>query len=476
MDPRSVQPQRISGVGDLLNVLQTEHHSAISGMPLTGFSTDSRGVQPGHIFVAIPGARTDGHTYIEKALTSGASACLVQDRALVDQHAHCIYTPNTVSALGLLAAAHKKSLPTRMVAITGSVGKTTTKEILYQLVAPLVSARKTAGNFNSTIGLPVQVLSLEPNDEWMVCELGMSTPGEIRKLMQITQPEIGLWTAVKPVHLANFDSIEGIARAKAEMVEELNPNGTLVYNGDDPLVCKYAQAFSGRKLRYSMLDPKADIGCRIHPFSDWKGTQFEIRFESGGPQRFFLPLPGRFNVQNALAASATAYAMGLRPQEFGLQFKRIQSEKGRSQLYQFQKDIQLVDDSYNANPYAFSQVLRSFAPLANRGFRWLICGDMLELGPREVAMHQELGSEIAQYGFDRVTFVGSLSRFAFHAFNRESSSPGVAEHFPDVQAAMEVLDRFVPAESRIWIKASRGIHLDRLAEKMIEKLDRMEGA
>lgn len=476
MDLTTLPPRRISSVADVLAVLNPAQHNALAGLPITGFAVDSRMVQPGQVFVAIPGARQDGHNFIASALQAGASACLVQRRESLEQHPHCILTGNSVEALGALAAAHVKSLPARLVAITGSVGKTTTKEILHQLIATQTNARKTLGNFNSTIGLPIQLLAMQPSDEWMICEMGMSTPGEIAKLMKITQPAIALWTSVQAVHLAHFDSIEGIAAAKAEMVEHLSPESTLVFNGDDPLVVKHAGTFAGRKIRYSFQDGKAEVCARISSPGDWRGQPFEMRFDGQNWLRFHLPLPGRYNVHNAVAAAAVAFAMGIAPGELAQPFRRIQPEKSRSQLFQFARDILLVDDSYNANPHAFAQVLRAFAGLSENSYRWLICGDMLELGPREVFYHQELGREAASMGFDRISFVGGLSRFAYHAYLQQEEVSGSAEHFPDVSRALELLEREVPAHARIWIKASRGIHLERLAEKMIAKLDSLGGA
>jgi UDP-N-acetylmuramoyl-tripeptide--D-alanyl-D-alanine ligase len=488
MDVRTLAPRRIASVADLLDVLNPSQHNALAGLPITGYAVDSRMVQPGQVFVAIPGAHQDGHNFVAAALQAGASACLVQRKESLEQHQHCILTDNSVEALAALAAAHRKSLPARLVAITGSVGKTTTKEILHQLIATQTNARKTLGNFNSTIGLPIQILAMQPSDEWMICEMGMSTPGEIAQLMKITEPAIGLWTSVQAVHLAHFDSLEGIAAAKAEMVEYLPPGSTLVFNGDDPMVVKHASNFAGRKIRYSFQDGKAEVCARISAPGDWRGQPFEMRFDNQNWLRFHLPLPGRYNVHNAVAAAATAFAMGIAPQELAQPFRRIQPEKGRSQLFQFASDILLVDDSYNANPYAFSQVLRAFAGLSETSYRWLICGDMLELGPREVFFHQELGREAASMGFDRISFVGALSRFAYHAYLQQGDArgstggsasvppSGTAEHFPDVSRALELLEREIPAHARIWIKASRGIHLERLAEKMIAKLDAKGGA
>lgn len=361
-DPIEAPSRPINALNDVVGVLNPSAHSVKSDALIGGFSVDTRSLERGDVFVALRGARVDGHDFVSEALQKGAAACLVDRAELTSLYENCIAVSDTLAALGYLASAHRKSMNTRLIAITGSVGKTTTKDILYQIVSASYVARRTIGNFNSTVGMPIQLLKLRPEDEWMIAELGMSTPGEIRTLMKMAQPDYGLWTSVQAVHLANFDSVDGIARAKAEMVEQLGTDKTLVYNADDPLVVKFCGDFTGRSVPYGIINPGVEVSGRIHPFSDWSSVSLTLKV-TGRSTQLRIPLVGRYNAYNALAACAAAYAAGFNIQDFSLGVRQIRPAQHRSDLMVFGRDIRLVDDTYNANPHAFFQVLRSFAPL-----------------------------------------------------------------------------------------------------------------
>ncbi len=458
---------------DMVSILKPLSHSIKVDALIGGFSVDSRTLERGDVYIAIRGARVDGHDFVEEALSKGAVACLVDSREMVAVVDNVIAVSDTIAALGYLATSHRRAMTAQVIAVTGSVGKTTTKEILYQIVSSSYVARRTLGNFNSTIGMPIQLLRLRPDDEWMIAELGMSTPGEIRTLMKMARPNVGLWTSVQAVHLANFDSVDGIARAKAEMVEGLNPEDTLVYNADDPLVVKHCADFAGRKVSYGVVNPAADVTARIHPFSDWSHVGLTLSL-GGRSLRLNVPLVGRYNAYNALAACAAAYAAGFNVQDFSLGMRQIRPSRHRSELMVYGNDVRIVDDTYNANPHAFFQVLRSFAPLSPSTYRWLICGDMLELGPSEEQMHRDLGRVMATYGFDRVTFVGKLSRNSFEGFRDAARPDTQCEYFSDVDDAIAHIQLEVPAHARIWVKASRGIRLELMVEHLLTFLEKQE--
>jgi len=475
-DFRQAKSRFVGRLQDLLDILEPDQHSVQNDQIISGFSIDTRTLKKGDLYFAIKGARVDGHEFVEDAMRKGAVGCIVERSEWVQRLENCICIHNTVNALGYLAASHRRSVQTKIIAVTGSVGKTTTKEILYQLLSNSFLTRRTLGNFNSTIGLPLQLLKLQPDDDWMVTEMGMSTPGEIATLMDITKPDAALWTSVQPVHLANFDSVEGIARAKAEMVQNMEPGKTLIYNMDDPLVAFHCIKYQGRKVRYSFHAPEADFLAQIHPFPDWSGTNFSVRIPGGKTYELSLPLVGRYNVYNAVAACTAAWAIGFEPQDFMLGMRQIQPIHGRSNLPSFHRDIRVVDDSYNANPGAYAQVLRSFSRLSPTKYRWFIGGDMLELGQSENNFHTELGDLIAEYAFDRVTLVGSLSALTYQRLQQKVNSGTRVEHFPTSQAAADGIDLEIPAHARIWIKGSRGIRLETVAKKIIDTLEAEENA
>ena len=469
-DFRSAQPHYIAALEDLAEVLAPrENHLSHNGF-ITGFSIDSRTLKKGEVFVAIPGTRVDGHRFVDQALSNGAAACLVSSLEGIEQPANCLLVEDTVRALGYLAACHRRACQTKLIGLTGSVGKTTTKEILHTLLSVSFKTRKTQGNFNNTIGLPLELLKLEREDEWMVAEMGMSTPGEIRQLSQMAAPDIGLWLSVQAVHLVNFNHLEDIARAKAELLEGLEPGKTLVYNLDDPLVHEHCRNFPGRRVTYGFFHPEADIKARVEPFPTWKGTHFEIDIPEEPHCQLFLPLTGRFNVRNALAACTTALTAGLSGNELSYGLKMVEAREGRSFLHLLAENIQLVDDCYNANPYAVFHVLRCFAPLAPGHYRWLILGDMLELGAGEADIHWEMGKTIGGYGFDRVTLVGALSQHTRDGLLETKPPQCSLEHFDTVEHALAGMSFTAPPHARIWCKASRAIHLEQLVEQLKNQL------
>jgi len=459
-DFQQARPLCISSVMDVIGALGVGATFVGDESTISGFCTDSRQVAPGSVFVAIPGARVDGHAFVGEARRRGAVAFLVSSLAQVDDPEGCILVEDTVNALGFLAACHRLAMPTRIVGLTGSVGKTTTKEILYSLMCAGHKTIKSEGNFNSTIGLPMQLLRLTADDAWMIAEMGMSTPGEIALLARMARPDVGLLLNVQAVHLANFESLEEIARAKAELADHLGAGNVLVYNLDNPHTRLMGARFQGPKLSFSLFNPDADVTARIEPFPDWSGTDFELRLADGSLIPLKLPLAGRFNVANAVAAAAAALACGVPAGDLRYALAGVNPIPGRSRLTRFAGDRLLVDDSYNANPFALGHVLRAFAPLAEDNYRWLILGDMLELGETEVAIHRDVGYMLGQYGFDRVTLVGSLCRHAYEAMSATAKCR--LEHFPSAEAAAAELDLETPRHARIWCKASRGVHLERV--------------
>ncbi len=455
---------------DVIRILQPREHGCTEDVAVSGFTIDSRTVQPGEIYVAIKGRRVDGHQFCDEAMKRGAVACLVTHTEGIEQRQQCIVVEDTIRALGYLAACHRRAMKAKVVGITGSVGKTTTKEILTAILNTNWRTRKSSGNYNSTIGLPIELLKLREDDEWMVAEMGMSTAGEIAQLAAIAKPQVALWTAVQPVHLANFENIEGIVNAKAELMEGLDEGGLLIFNADDPRVAKRCNTYAGRRFSYGILDPRADVRARIEPFSDWDSTPFMVEFGKGKHQMLNLPMVGRFNVQNALAACAVGLALGVSGSDLVAALRYIKPSDQRCKLLAFEGDILIVDDSYNANPYAVEQVLRSFAPLSPRYFRWLVLGDMLELGPEEEQIHLALGRRLAGYGFDRITLVGDLVERTYEGLREKAKSDTQIEYFASVNEAAAAMSGPVPEGARIWCKASRSIRLERFVQALTAKL------
>lgn len=464
-----VKGWRIEKLTDVIRVLNPKEHFVTRDAAVGRFRVDSRAMEPGDIFVAVKGARSDGHQYVDQVLKAGAGAALVSSLDQVADRDRCILVDDTLDALRLLAACHRRSLETKIIGLTGSVGKTTTKEILAALLSAFMPTCKSEGNYNNTIGLPMEILRLTPKHQWMVAEMGMSTPGELRLLADLVDPEIVMFMAVRAVHLANFASIEEIAAAKAELVEGMRPDATLIYNADDPLVVRHSLRHPGPKIAYGVLSPTAQVRGRIEPFPDWDGTRFSITDLDGREQEMFLPLVGKYNVFNALAACAAALVVGIPAPELRHAIHGVTGAKGRSCLHNLGA-TRLVDDTYNANPDAVHHVLRSFAPLASHHYRWILLGDMLELGPDEEQIHAELGRTLATSGFDRITLVGPLSAHGYEELVRARPEGVRCEHFASTAEAIEKIAVDIPADARIWLKASRGIGLEKLAQHLLQCL------
>lgn len=477
MDDLAQAPSRfVASVGDVVDLLQPESYNVSRHLALTGFSIDSRTLKLGQVFVAIRGKRVDGHRFIPQAMARGASACLVTSREAVGENDHWILVPDSVAALGYLAAAHRRSLAVKLIGLTGSVGKTTTKDLLFEMIGLVFRARKSEGNYNSRIGLPIEILKLRPDTEYMIAEMGMSTPGEIRDLVKMARPDMGLWLGVKAVHLSNFENLAAIARAKAELVRFMDTGKTLVYNLDDSLVTEHCRDYDGTRVTFGITSPAADFRATIEPYPDWNGTRFQVSGPECSDQSFYLPMVGRFNAINALAACAAAATAGLTLPEISNGLHLVKPPMHRSHLRTFAGDIKLVDDTYNSNPHAVGHVLRCFAPLAQGHYRWIVLGDMLELGPEQATFHRDLGHELSGYGFDRISLVGPLSEFTYQVLRDGGSKHGRVEHFRDVEDALARVDNRVPAGARIWCKASRGVGLERLVEVLKDRLDGVQEA
>ncbi len=470
-DLMAAPPRYVASVGDVIDLLGATEFQAARDLPITGFSIDSRTLKEGQVFVAIRGQRVDGHRFIPQAMARGASVCLVTSPEAVSNADRWILVSDVIAALGFLAASHRRSLDVKLVGLTGSVGKTTTKDLLFEMMSSSFRTRKSEGNFNNTIGLPIEILKLRRDTEYMIAEMGMSFPGEIRDLTKMARPDMGLWLGVKAVHLANFENLAGIARAKAELVRFMEPGRTLVYNADDPLVVEHALGYEGARVSFGIKSPTADFQARVEPYPDWSGTRFQVTAPGEQIQSFYLPLVGRFNVMNALAACATASSAGVPLPEIANALKMAKPPKHRSYPWVFDKDVRLIDDTYNSNPHAVEQVLRCFASLAEGRYRWILLGDMLELGQEEARFHRDLGLRLRGYGFDRVTLVGPLCEHAYRAFQEGGAGHCRLEHFRDVDEALARMDRQAPAPARIWCKASRGVGLERVAEALVQALD-----
>lgn len=459
----------------LSDVAQATGGRLVQGGPgtlITSVSTDTRTIEPGALFVPIVGERFDGHEFIEQAAAKGASAVIFSGsrfaaRRLPDSFA-AVEVQDTLLALQQLALWHRAQFQGPVVAVTGSNGKTTTKDMIAAVLARRFSVLSTHGNLNTEIGMAMTLLRRDPTHTAIVVEMGMRGSGQIASLMKIARPSIGVVTNVGPVHLELLGTVEAVARAKRELVEDLPANGTAVLNADDPLVIGMKNKTKASLLTYGIVN-EADIAATGLRSLGMSG--YEFRLAAGGESIMVrLPLPGRHNVSNALAAAAVGVQCGLRLTEIAQGLAEMRPSGMRMQVEHFPGDVVIVNDAYNASPASMRASLDVLVDLpATR--RIAVLGDMLELGSISQDEHYAIGQLCAEHQVDILVSVGERARdIANGARDHERSSVSIIE-VPDADRAGEVLlDQLRPGDV-VLVKASRGIELEHTIEAVRRGLE-----
>jgi UDP-N-acetylmuramoyl-tripeptide--D-alanyl-D-alanine ligase len=431
----------------------------------TGYSIDSRTIRPGEVFFAVRGEKMDGHDFVDQALEKGAIAAVVSREKIAAKpeatQSSFVPVDDTLIALQLLAQAVRRLWERPLVAVTGSAGKTTTKEAIAHVLSTRFRVHKSEGNFNNQFGLPLMLLKLEPEHDCAVVELGMSHLGEITALAQIAEPETGVVTNVAPVHLEFFKDISEIARAKYELVESLPANGTAVLNADDEYVSQFGRDFKGKVVSYG-FGPTATV----------RGANFESRGEQGSVfdvlvgnrvEQATLLLVGSHNVQNALAAIAVALEQGISLPEAVASLANMTPADKRGQVVRI-GNITVINDCYNSNPKALAAMVDALSDMAAKR-RIVVAGEMLELGPQGEIMHGDSGRYIAEKGIDVLVGVRGLAAEMVKAAKQEGIR---AEFLPTADEAGEWLARETRDGDVVLLKASRGVKLERALEKWMQ--------
>ena len=448
------------------------HLERSSSRPIHGAAVDSRRVEPGNLFIALPGERTDGHEHLAAAVAAGAAAVLVSRPgslgAAVGDVA-VIRVGQPLAALHALAGSWRRRFDPLTVGITGSIAKTSTKEAVAAVLASRFKTIKNEGNENNEIGLPLTVLRLDRSDQALVLEMGMYVEGEIADLVRIGLPRIGVVTAVQPVHLSRIGSIEAIEHEKGRLVEGLPANGTAILNADDERVLRMAERTAARVVTYGFgID--ADVRAEAVESAGPDGMRFTLR-TAAGSQPVEIPLLGRHAVHNALAATAVGLAAGIDLAAIALALGSATGAAHRGELVRL-GDVTVIDDSYNAAPASMLAALDVLASL--RGRRVAVLGEMLELGEAAEAGHLEVGRAAADV-VDLLIVVGEDPEGEADALAGAAHEGGLdADRILRVADAESALDelrpRLIPGDV-VLIKASRGIGLDRLVEALRRELE-----
>jgi len=423
------------------------------------YCIDSRTIGPGQLFFAVKGERLDGHDYVGAALEKGAVAAVVR-KDQIDRYpdtTRLLAVDDTLTALQALAMAVRKLWGKPLVGVTGSAGKTTTKEAIAHVLASRYRVLKSEGNFNNHFGLPLMLLKLEPEHEVAVIEMGMSHAGEIRALAKIAQPEIGVVTNVAPVHLEFFDSLAGIARAKYELIESLPPSGTAVLNADDEFVSQFGRGFKGKVITYG-TSATADIRSENVQTRGAEGSEFDVVIASSR-EHARLPLVGEHNILNALAAVAVGLARGLKPAQAVGALATLAPPDKRGQVVQL-GNITVINDCYNSNPKALCAMVDALVAM-KAGRRIVVAGEMLELGPAGEEMHRAAGQHAAEKKIDVLIGVRGQAQGMVDAARRAGMK---AEFMATPEEAGEWLSREARDGDVVLLKASRGVKLEKALE------------
>lgn len=425
---------------------------------LDGAAVDSRRVRPGNLFVALRGARVDGHDFAAEAAARGAAAVLAErpPRGLPQGFPGLLVT-DTHAALLALGSALKRRDGFRLAAVAGSAGKTTTKEFTAAILSRRFRTGKTPGNQNSAIGFPLSVINLETPCDWMVGEMGMSALGEISRLSRAFEPDVATITLIALEHLEFLGSLDGIARANAEILEGLRPGGVFVVNADDSRIA--ASGHTGPILRFGR-SPEAEVSVE-DVGADERGSQFRLKTPKGTVS-VRLDLPGEHQVSNFLAASATALAAGASPEDCAAAAPALSPAAHRGEMKRHASGALLFDDTYNASPPSMRAALDTLKRLPGRR-KIAVLGDMLELGPEDEWWHRETGRYVVGRA-DRVICVGRRARFIGEGAMAAGLPGGEVRALETPEQAANLLASMLGEGDTVLFKASRGIGLDRAVE------------
>ena len=428
---------------------------------IESITTDSRQAAEGCLFVAVKGERVDGHDFIPSVFEKGA-ACVVCEREPEHPSGSWIQVKSSLQAIKDMAEFYRKQLDIQVVGITGSVGKTSTKEVIASVLSEKYRVLKTLGNFNNELGLPLTVFRLREEHQIAVLEMGISDFGEMHRLSKIARPDVCVITNIGQCHLEYLKDRDGVLRAKSEIFDFMQPEGRIVLNGDDDKLSAVQEVKgvnplffgveSGREIYADEIEPRGlkGIRCRIHAGEESFGVQ--------------IPIPGFHMVLNALAATAVGISMGLTTEQVKSGIEKLQSLGGRFHMIE-KGDMLIIDDCYNANPVSMKASLDVLKDADRRTVA--VLGDMFELGENEALLHGEVGAYAGEKEINLLICTGELSRY----MAEEAIHTGGCEtvvHVPNLERLMEVLPRLVQGDDTILVKASHGMHFEKVVELLSE--------
>ncbi len=450
-----------------LNEIEQQVGGKLSGgvadvhLLVDGVSTDTRKMKENQLYIPLQGERFDGHDFLQAAADQGAAAALWAKELPAHSPIPLIQVEDTLVALQDLAAAWRRELGVKLVAVTGSNGKTTTKDLISAVLGVRYQVHRTQGNLNNHIGLPLTLLSMPTGTEVAVVEMGMSRAGEIARLSEIATPDTAVITNIGEAHLEFFGSREAIADAKLEIREGLSPDGVLFVDGDEPLLQERLAAEERKVVRVGFAPGNDDIAQEL----ELKGTEGIAFRSSAAGTRFELGMMGRHNTVNALLAIQVGRHYGLVEKEIQTGLNRVERSGMRLETAIASNGMTVVNDAYNASPTAVRATIDLLVSLEDFREKWVLLGDILELGDQEEALHREVGRYAAEQGVTRLFTLGERARWIADAAGETEGTLAVT-HFSTVEEAARHLDQDGDSSVVLLVKGSRGARLERVVDHL----------
>jgi len=429
-----------------------------------GVCTDTRKLEGKNIFVAISGPHFDGHDFIEGALKSGVSALVVSDISKLPDGVSAVVVGDTIQALGDIAMWWRSRFDIPCVAITGSNGKSTTKEMTDAVLSPLGKVLKTEGNFNNLIGLPLTIFKWDESHRVAVLEMGMNAQGEIKRLTEIARPNVGVITNINAAHLEKLHSIEAVASAKGELFDAMSSGGVAIVNDEDPWVKKVSEKYDGSRITFGMQN-NSDV--RFLNMESEGLDSVDMNLEAGGVEfSAHLDVPGVHNVMNALAAISIGMALGVQPSDAAGRLKNFHPMEMRFERVQLCNGVRVVNDSYNANPESMRMAFRTVGSAKRAGRFIAALGDMFELGSSSAKLHEGVGREAVENGAEKLYLVGEFAGDVARGALASGLNDDLIVICDDVEGLKSGLEKDLTAGDVLLVKGSRGARMERVVEHM----------
>jgi UDP-N-acetylmuramoyl-tripeptide--D-alanyl-D-alanine ligase len=429
-------------------------------------SIDTRTLQKDSLFVALKGECSDGHDFIEQAILNGASLVLASEGKPVPKGCPAVIVPDTLEALGKLAEEYRKMFRIPVVAVTGSVGKTSTKEMIAAILSARYNVHKSKGNFNNEIGLPLSVLELDEDHDVAVFEMGMRGFDQISLLSKIVKPDIAVITNIGISHIEMLGSRQNILKAKLEILDGLSDEGVVILNGDDELLSGLNGLLRFKTLLYG-IDENQDIWAYDLSSKGEEGVVFHVR-TGKSDMELFIPAPGIHNVQNALAGIAVAECLNMSEKEIKEGLSCYTGEQMRLCISE-KEGIKIINDTYNAAPSSVKAAIDVLCDISSHRRRWVILGDMLELGEWAEEAHKKIGRLVSKLGIEYMVGIGSLAKWYIEGANEDPASRTITQLFSSAAEAKPYIKALIQKGDVLLIKGSRMMKLDVLAKELLSE-------